>query len=257
VEEKNGPVGWSQDTSNTRAFRKLSSPFWIHRQLDAWPWCNLAASQRRPYCTSVNSHPPVGLVSRQWDAFDWASVLCDRHIHNDRASRSASSQQCAYTLYSSRAGFFGKASHHPSLSATLQPRFCSLRLLAFPKTKIPVEREEICECDGHTVHKLSQRRLTANWLAPQASDCSRMHSKVSSDWLPSYIKSTPTIIEIFKMAEFFPRSPCTHEFQPPFRQSSTRNLNTVSISTVVLFYGFSLYDRDLCLAYSFGWAPNS
>jgi NADPH-dependent 7-cyano-7-deazaguanine reductase QueF len=44
----------------------------------------------------------------------------------------------------------------------LQPRFGSLRLLAYPKTKITVEREEICECDGHTVHKLSQRHLTAD-----------------------------------------------------------------------------------------------
>jgi len=30
-----------------------------------------------------------------------------------------------------------------------------------------------CECDGHTVHKLSQQCLTAEWLAPQESDCSR------------------------------------------------------------------------------------
>jgi hypothetical protein len=44
----------------------------------------------------------------------------------------------------------------------LQPRFGSLRLLAFLKVKISVEREEICECDGHTVHKLSQRLLTAD-----------------------------------------------------------------------------------------------
>ena len=41
------------------------------------------------------------------------------------------------------------------------------------------------ECDGHTVHKLSQRRLTADWLAPREDDCSRMQSKISSDWLPS------------------------------------------------------------------------
>ena len=45
----------------------------------------------------------------------------------------------------------------------------------------------LCECDGYTVHKLSQRRLTADWLAPRESDCSRMHSNVSSDWLPSYV----------------------------------------------------------------------
>ena len=31
-----------------------------------------------------------------------------------------------------------KASHHPVLSAPIQPRFGSLRLLAFPKAKIAV-----------------------------------------------------------------------------------------------------------------------
>jgi hypothetical protein len=43
-----------------------------------------------------------------------------------------------------------------------QPPYSSLRLLAFLKAKIAVEREETCECDGHTQHKLSQRRLTAD-----------------------------------------------------------------------------------------------
>ena len=64
-----------------------------------------------------------------------------------------------------------------------------------------------CEWDDHTVHKLGQRRLTADWLAPRESDCSRMHSKVSSDWLPSYIKATRPVLEIFKMARYFPDSP--------------------------------------------------
>jgi len=130
-------------------------PLWISRELVAWPWCNLAASQRRPYCASVNSHSPVGLVNRQWDAFVWACVLRDRRIHNDRASRSAASWQCVCPLYSSHTSFSGKTSHHPRLSAPLQPRFGSLRLLAFPKAKIAVERKEICECDGHTVHTLN------------------------------------------------------------------------------------------------------
>ena len=49
----------------------------------------------------------------------------------------------------------------------LQTRFGSLRLQAFPKAKIAVEIEEKCECDSHTVHKLSQQRLTADWLAPR------------------------------------------------------------------------------------------
>ena len=86
-------------------------PFWMSREPVAWPWCNLAASQRRPYSASVNSHSPVGVVSRQWDAVDWACVLCDHHIHKDRTSRSASSRQCACSIYSSRAGYF-MAKHH-------------------------------------------------------------------------------------------------------------------------------------------------
>jgi hypothetical protein len=113
-------------------------PFWISREPAVWPWCNLAASQRRPYCASVNSHSNVGLVSWQWDAVDWACVLYDRRIHIDRASRSAPSRQCDCPFYSCRAGFSGKASHHPGLSAPLKPIFVSLRLLAFPKAKIAV-----------------------------------------------------------------------------------------------------------------------
>ena len=64
-----------------------------------------------------------------------------------------------------------------------------------------------CECDSHRVHKLSQRRLTADWLSPRESDCSRMNSTVSSDRLPSYIKATRPVLEIFKMAEYFSDSP--------------------------------------------------
>jgi len=44
----------------------------------------------------------------------------------------------------------------------IRPTFGSLRLLSFPKAKIAVEMEEICECDRHTVQTLSQRRLTAD-----------------------------------------------------------------------------------------------
>ena len=115
-------------------------PFWISREPVLWPWCNLAASQRRPYYASVYSHSPMGLGSRQWDATDWASVLCDRHIHNDRASRSASSQQMHLPILQLPCRlFFGKASHQPGLSAPLQPRFGSLRLLTFPKVKSPLK----------------------------------------------------------------------------------------------------------------------
>jgi hypothetical protein len=63
-----------------------------------------------------------------------------------------------------------------------------------------------CECDSPTVHKVSQRRLTADLLAPRESDCSRMRSKVS-DWLPSYIKATRPVLEILEMAGYFPDRP--------------------------------------------------
>jgi len=110
-------------------------PFWISRELVAWPWCNLAASQRRPYCACVNSHSPAGLVSRQWDAFDWACVLCDRRIHSHRASRSASSRHCTCPFYSCRAGFFGKASHRPGLSAPHSPHLAPCDFWLFPNLK--------------------------------------------------------------------------------------------------------------------------
>jgi len=64
-----------------------------------------------------------------------------------------------------------------------------------------------CECDCHTVHKLSSRRLTADWLAPRECNCSRMNRKVSSDWLPNYNKATRTVLGIFKMAWYFSDKP--------------------------------------------------
>ena len=67
-----------------------------------------------------------------------------------------------------------------------------------------------CECHHHTVHKLSQWRLAADWLVPREGDCPRMHSNVSSDWLPSYIKATWPVLEIFEMAGYFPDSTRTH-----------------------------------------------
>jgi len=184
-------------------------PFWISREPVAWPWCNLAASQRRLYCASVNSYSPVGLVSRQWDAVDWACVLCDRRIHNDRASRSASSRQRAWPFYSSHAGFFWKSITLPRFIRHPTAQIWLPATSAFPKAKLAFESLEICACDGHTVHKLTQQRLTADWLAPRESDCSRIHTKVSSDWLPSYIKATRMVLEIFKMAGYFPDSPRT------------------------------------------------
>ena len=53
---------------------EIIQPSWIYGEPFVCPWCNFAAIQRRSYCSSLNSHPSVGLVSRQWDAVDWACV---------------------------------------------------------------------------------------------------------------------------------------------------------------------------------------
>ena len=67
----------------------------------------------------------------------------------------ASSWQCACSCNTSGVEFFGKTSNHPGGSAPLQPRFGTLWLLAFPKTKTTFEKEEISnhqwdsgECNG-------------------------------------------------------------------------------------------------------------
>ena len=57
----------------------------------------------------------------------------------------ASSRQRACSCITSCA-VFGETSNHPSDSAPLQTRFGALWLLAFSKTKITFEREEISKC---------------------------------------------------------------------------------------------------------------
>ena len=73
----------------------------------------------------------------------------------------ASSRQRACSCITSHAEFFGEMSNHPGDSAPLQPRFGALRLLAFPKTKITFEREEIS--DHHWDSGKSNRAADSHW----------------------------------------------------------------------------------------------
>jgi hypothetical protein len=169
----------------------------------------------QPVRGDLTAHPwtvtlPWGLVNRQKSLTELVYCMTFAFAMTERADQlhhdNAPNHSTALVQF-----FFCKTSRHPGLSAPLQPRFDSLRLLAFPKVKIAVERGEICERDCHTVHKLSQRCRTAEWLAPR--DCSRMRRKVSSDWLPSYITATLPVLEICKMAGYFPDRPrifCTN-----------------------------------------------
>ena len=103
-----------------------------------------------------------------------------------------------------------------------------------------------CDCDGHTVHKLSQRRLTADWPAPRENYCSQMHSKVSSDWLPSYIKVTQPVLEILKMAGYFPDSPriCSqNEYQEFCIFQRTVFMASRKILTINLLFPCAAFNR--------------
>jgi len=139
---------------------------------------------------------PVGLVSRQWDAVDWACVLWPSHSQWPSEQISFITTMRLRNLELSCRLFWQNITSRRSVSPPCRQRFGSLHLLAFPKATITVESEEICKCDSHTVHKLSLRRLTADWLAPRESVCSHFLSKVSSDWLPNYIKATRPVVEI-------------------------------------------------------------
>ena len=44
-------------------------------------------------------------------------------------------------------------------------------------------------------------------LTSPKGDCSRMRSKVSSGWLPSYTKVMRLVLEIFRMVGYLPDSP--------------------------------------------------
>ena len=58
----------------------------------------------------------------------------------------ASSRQHTHSCIISHAEIFGTTSNYPGDSAPLQPRFGALWLLAFCKSKLTFEREEISDC---------------------------------------------------------------------------------------------------------------
>ena len=66
-----------------------------------------------------------------WATDDW-------QLHHDNVS--------ACSGITSHVEFFGETWNPPGDSAPVQPRFGDLWLLAFPKTKITFEREEISDC---------------------------------------------------------------------------------------------------------------
>jgi hypothetical protein len=130
----------------------------------------MGASQsavRRRWLSLCTVWSSSGLVSRQWDTVDWAFLLCmivalrmteraDQLPHDSAPAHSKSLVQ----------DFLAKHRITQVCQPNLEAGYGLLRILAFLKTKIAVENKEICECDGHTVHKLSQTASHCRLTSP-------------------------------------------------------------------------------------------
>ena len=147
-----------------------------------WNWCNLVAKESGLECTFVNNDDSFYQVMGGSDTTEWACVLCGHHIQNDWLSRAMNLYQILRHPWTLRCGNYSDDSegcsceqlevgsfitttclltHHISCrvfwwnikllrwlsppATHLQPIFGALWLVAFPKTKITFEREEISE----------------------------------------------------------------------------------------------------------------
>ena len=63
------------------------------------------------------------------------------------------------------------------------------------------------ECEGHTVHMLTQRHHRPHWLVQWSRHCSHMLILVHSLWLPGYITVSQTALILLTMTWFFPDRP--------------------------------------------------
>ena len=64
------------------------------------------------------------------------------------------------------------------------------------------------ECDGQTVHILTQQCLLPPLTSTVSHHCSLMHVSVYSPWLPGYINVAQTILITLALARLFPDRPC-------------------------------------------------
>ena len=64
------------------------------------------------------------------------------------------------------------------------------------------------ECNGHTVHMLTQCIYCPHWLVQWSHQCSHMCVPVHSPWLPGYTDVVQTILIILTAAGLFPDRPC-------------------------------------------------
>jgi hypothetical protein len=125
----------------------------------------LTVSQKRPYCASVNIHCSMGLVSQQWHAVDWPYVLCDRRIHKSPHFKGRfwlwEKPEVTGCQIWAVGGLtdLGDVKLYPK---NMHESCRTGRCIVVMKLICSLGH---CECDGHTVHKIGQPRLTADRLA--------------------------------------------------------------------------------------------
>ena len=110
----------------------------------------------------------------------------------------ASSRQWTHSCITSCAEFFCEISNHPGDSAPLQPRFDALWLLAFSKTKITFEREEISDCQWYSGKY--NRAAGGHW-----ENCVRSQGAYfEGDWGVIVLCSMVLVSGIFNKCLYFP-----------------------------------------------------
>ena len=128
----------------------MHEQWWLHCT-SQWGWqipvkehayCVTETFKMTEYSNKSASNFALSLNIPLWKLFEWFRSLSlwatgDWQLHHHNAPTHACITPCA--------DFFGGTSSHPGDSAPLQPRFGVLWLLAFPKTKINVEMEEISD----------------------------------------------------------------------------------------------------------------
>ena len=146
-------------------------PFWISLEPVGWPWYNLAASQR-PYwdvrVQSLSRGASQSAVRQRWlsvctvwPSYSQITFLSTTILALGKArSRMKTNLDCRGVLTDLVDVILcQKKSLHES--CTMGRRIVVLKLICSPGH---------CECDGHTVHKLGQRRLTADWTRPRENE---------------------------------------------------------------------------------------
>ena len=104
---------------------------------------------------NISSVETIGMIQK-------ASAMGNRWL-------AASSWQHTCSCIMPYTEFFSEISNYPHDSAPLQPRFGALQLLAFPKTKITFEREEIIRLDKMQENTTGQvMAIGRMWKVPNA-----------------------------------------------------------------------------------------